>query len=1165
MPKYAATTKIGKMKKYLYIGQINHNQMKRVALLFAVIAASVLSFSSCEKATVLSVDQQLLTFNESGGSQIIALTANKPWTASSDQGWCKVTPSAGEDAANSRISINCDPNTTYDTRYCNITFTCAELTKTVSVTQDESEGMLISQTDFDISNEAQQVSVEVKANVKFSVAVDDACKSWIRHSATKGLTMSTVILDISKNEDYDGREGRVTISQTDGSLFSTIKIRQSQNNGLFITTSEYELSNESHQLSIEVKSNINFEVSSGASWIKYVETKSLNTSFIVLDIEANQDYDKREGKVIVKQKGGGLEGMITIKQDQNYGLLISKTEYDLSNVAQTIDVEIKHNVDFDVVIPADCKGWISKVNTKGLETSTLTFSVAKNESYNNREGSITFKQKNGPLSGTVKVTQAQTDSIQVEKELYTIDHKGGNVEVNVKANVDYESTVEDAAKDWLSVVGTKAMDPSKITLSVIANESEQPREGKVYVKQPNGSAETSFTVKQTGKNTITAAFHDFAASSVGDTFVIDVESTVEIEVVIPKDATWLTQVTTKAATTKTLTFQVATNKMAKARVATVQFVNQKEGLSDTVRVEQNPVNVPISNEILYTSTDGSIVTPFQADAFGSTIVSNTVIDGKGSIRFEKPLKLMGEKAFYNRLNLKSIVLPEGLVEIRGSAFDNCIWMETITLPLTITTLGNSVFRNCRSVVFINLPSITGGIPHESFMGCSNLQTVVLPTSLSGDIGTSAFSQCSSLLSIVIPNGVRSLGSYAFYRCSSLSSIRVPEGVEEISWDCFRECTKLKEITLPSTLTSIGDAVFNSCVSIKEIKLPDGLTELGGGVFQDCTNLSGIEIPDGVAQIKASSFSSCVNLTSIKLPSHLTKLDLYALDRTGLKSVSIPNSVIEIGPCAFEECKQLETVSLSSAITTISNNTFAGCSALKTITLHEGLLSIEKEAFSGCESLTSIKIPASVNNLGSGVFGGCKKLASANIPTGIRVLQAGLFQSCSSLKSIEIPNSIERIEDRVFYSCEELTSIKIPESVLYIGNDVFRDCHSLTSANIPKGITSISAGLFWGCTSLKTIEIPNSIERIGEWAFSGCKSLTAIVIPEKVTFLGTNVFHSCIGLTKATVLPKTPPTCENNGAFYNTNECPIYVPKTSVETYKKTGFWKEWAHRIQAIP
>ena len=561
--------------------------MKRFFLFvpFALIMAFVLL--SCEKETILSVDQQLLTFTESGGSQILSLTANKPWTVSSDQSWCKVTPTAGEEAASSRISVNCDPNTTYDTRYCNITFTCAELVKTVSVTQEESDGMLISPTEFDLSNDAQQVSIEVKANVKFTVAVDDACKSWIRHSATKGLTTSTVILDISKNEDYDGREGHVTISQTDGSLFSTIKIKQSQNNGLFITTPEYELSNESHQLSVEVKSNINFEVTSGASWIKYVETRSLNTSFIVLDIEANQDYDKREGKVIVKQKGGGLEGVITVKQDQNYGLIITQTEYQLNNEAQTIDVEIKHNVEFDVVIPADCKGWISKVTTKGLETNTMTFSIAKNDTYDNREGSITFKQKNGSLSATVKVVQAQTDGIQVEKESYSIDAEGGTIEVNFKANVEVDVVSQD---DWIKLVDTKALNPYVFSLNIEANESNVERKGSVQIKQKNGDLAVLITIIQKQKDELIVTPKEFNLTNLEQTIDIGVKSNCGFKVIIPDEAKgWISvQSNTQnpSLTESMVVLAISKNEAYLSREASVVIEQVDGALTETIKVTQ---------------------------------------------------------------------------------------------------------------------------------------------------------------------------------------------------------------------------------------------------------------------------------------------------------------------------------------------------------------------------------------------------------------------------------------------------------------------------------------------------------------------------------------------------------------------------------------------------
>lgn len=1138
--------------------------MKRVAFLLAVIAASLVFFSSCEKETVLSVDQQLLTFTDSGGSQILSLTANKPWTVSSDQSWCKVTPTAGEEADNSRISVNCDTNTTYDTRYCNITFTCAEIVKTVSVAQDESDGMLISPTEFDLSNDAQQVSVEVKANVKFSVAVDDACKSWIRHSATKGLTTSTVILDISKNEDYDGREGRVTISQTDGSLFSTIKIRQSQNNGLFITTPEYELSNESHQLSVEVKSNVSFEVASGASWIKYVETKSLNTSFIVLDIEANQDYDKREGKVIVKQKGGGLEDMITIKQDQNYGLLISKTEYELSNEAQAIDVEVKHNVEFDVIIPADCKGWISKVTTKGLETNTMTFSIAKNDTYDNRQGSITFKQKNGSLSGTVKVVQAQTDGIQVEKEAYSIDSKGGSIEVNVKANVDYETTIDDTAKDWISVVSTKTLNPSKITLSVAVNEDEQSREGKVYVKQSNGSAETSFIVKQVGKNTITAAFHDFAASSVGDSFSVDVESTVEFDVVIPKDATWVTQITTKAPTTKTLSFQVATNKTTKSRVATIQFVNTKEGLSDTIRVEQPQINTPLNNEILYVSTDGSKVTPYQSGAFNTTMVIDTLVDWKGSIRFKDPLETIGDKAFYNRANLQNVILPEGLKRIGESAFDNCIHLEAVSLPSSATEMGHRVFQNCRALKTVKLPQEIKVIYEGLFSGCSSLEsmvipenvsrmhgyvfkdckalkTVTLPSSLTNGIESYTFYGCTNLTSIQLPNGITYLDQYVFQNCSSLESIEIPEGVESIGWDCFWSCAKLKEVKLPSSLITIGSSVFRECKSLMSVTIPEGVTSIGNSLFKGCTNLSSINLPEGITVLPSSIFSECGKLSSIEIPKGVTSIEEYAFEKCiGLSSLVLPEGVVSLGDYVFSDCTNLENVNLPKGLSRIPTRAFSECTELNKVTIPQGVTSIGICAFVGCNALTSIVVPEGVEIIEDQAFVNCKKLAEIQLPNTLKTIGFNTFGSCG-LKSIIIPDSVTSIGGWAFTSCEYLETVKMSDNVSVIKEITFNGCRKLKAINLPKATTEIQYSAFNFCESLDSIEIPEKVSSIGEYAFTGCR-----------------------GLKQVKVLPTTPPKCDKSGFLDDTNDCPILVPKASLGTYQKAENWKEYASRMKGF-
>ena len=466
--------------------------MKRVFLIFAFLS---LILASCEQPTILSVSQTALSFENSGGNQSVMLTANKPWSASSNQSWCKVSPSGGEEATGSRISFSCDANTTYDARNATVTITCAELTKQIAISQATNNGLLVSQTSYELTKAAQQLNIQVQANVKFSVEVDNGCKDWVKYNSTKGLTTSTVVLDIAENKTYDSREGKVTIKQDGGNLSSTVTIKQSQLEGLFITTPEYTLSNEKHTLTVEVSTNVEFDVKPEADWVKYVQTKGLNTKQIVLQVEENDTYVKRETKVNVKQKNGDLSGTITIKQDEKYGFVVTQTEYNLTDEAQTIKVEVKYNVAFEVVIPDDCKDWIKQVSTKALNSKTYTFSIAKNETYDNREGSITFKQKDGPLGATVSIRQEREDGLFVTKSDFEISQESQTVIVEVKANVDYEARSQ---VDWISVVSTKGLQSSQITLSVDENPGEEAREGIVSVMQKGGGLTGTITIKQEG-------------------------------------------------------------------------------------------------------------------------------------------------------------------------------------------------------------------------------------------------------------------------------------------------------------------------------------------------------------------------------------------------------------------------------------------------------------------------------------------------------------------------------------------------------------------------------------------------------------------------------------------------------------------------------------------
>ena len=82
------------------------------------------------------------------------------------------------------------------------------------------------------------------------------------------------------------------------------------------------------------------------------------------------------------------------------------------------------------------------------------------------------------------------------------------------------------------------------------------------------------------------------------------------------------------------------------------------------------------------------------------------------------------------------------------------------------------------------------------------------------------------------------------------------------------------------------------------------------------------------------------------------------------------------------------------------------------------------------------------------------------------------------------------------------------------------------------------------------------------AFANNKKIKSVTIPDTVTGVLGSAFRNCTNLESVTVYATTPPSL-GNWPFDDTNDCPIYVPSGSVNTYKSA--WPGYASRIQSIP
>lgn len=294
-----------------------------------------------------------------------------------------------------------------------------------------------------------------------------------------------------------------------------------------------------------------------------------------------------------------------------------------------------------------------------------------------------------------------------------------------------------------------------------------------------------------------------------------------------------------------------------------------------------------------------------------------------------------------------------------------------------------------------------------------------------------------------------------------------------------------------------------------------------------------------------------------VPSNLSE---WAYDDNGMvKSITYTAETIPVSAYSFSK---LTDATIKSSVTSIGNGAFISSGQMSGLTIENGVISIGDVAFRYCTSLTSIDIPNSVTSIGIGAFANCNGLTSVTIQSGITSISNQVFQFCNSLTRITIPNSVTSIGNNAFQGCSGLTSMVIPDTVTSVGNALFIDCGNLTACTIGSGITNaLSNDTFKSCNKLSHVEINvNLPERFLQVA----TNLTEVVVGSNVTSIGRYNFYGRAKLTSVTILATTPPALAANNEFYNTNNCPIYVPAASVDAYKSATNWSNYADRIQAI-
>ena len=530
-----------------------------------------------------------------------------------------------------------------------------------------------------------------------------------------------------------------------------------------------------------------------------------------------------------------------------------------------------------------------------------------------------------------------------------------------------------------------------------------------------------------------------------------------------------------------------------------------------------------------------------------------------------PVVEIGERAFYNCINLTSIEFPDSISVIGDSAFLGCdklihvyigdigawcsiafenetanplyyaesLWtdgeqIDELVIPAGVTSIGKYAFSNYIKLKSVTFPDSFYNVGSNAFYGCTGLTAVYTgsvaawcsirfenrysnPSYYAGVI----YIDGKAVSELVIPEGVGIIGDYAFVNNRSLISVKIAKDITYIGVNAFYDCSNLKNVYIEDIAAwctiqfddnplEYASNLYVDNELIEKLVIPEGVTSIVGGAFQNCANLVEVEISSGVTSIGSSAFINCINLTDVK----------------------ISDSVTDIGSSAFSGCTSLVRVNIPSGLESIEGSIFKNCSSLSEIDLPNGITSIGASAFSGCSSLSSIVIPEGVTTIGGSVFSGCSSLSSIVIPEGVTIIGGSAFSGCSSLSSIVIPEGVTTIGGSAFSKCSSLTSIEMPKSLSRVMNSAFSGCTNLKEVHIKDlaswceiDFSSSSNPLYYGGdlyingTLIENLTIPEEITGIGNNAFVGCGSLKSVVFSDGVERINTGVFRNCVNLTK----------------------------------------------------
>ncbi len=351
---------------------------------------------------------------------------------------------------------------------------------------------------------------------------------------------------------------------------------------------------------------------------------------------------------------------------------------------------------------------------------------------------------------------------------------------------------------------------------------------------------------------------------------------------------------------------------------------------------------------------------------------------------EYTVACIDKQAFKGANGIRSIVVPETVTEISGSAFSECTGLKKLVITGN-PTVGSSVVYKCSNLEYLEIPAEAKTNLLLWFQSSvDDSKTYALPaTNLtvkfsegSETIPDNFFKGISAdtpVQKLVLPRSLTSIGnqSDSFEKVVSFEAVQggsfsVVDGVlfsDEGTTLCYYPVhLKNETLVIGDSVVKVGGIMKNPY--LKTVVIGQNVAELSEEIFTDCTALESVTFKGSLKVIPRLAFDGCEALTSFTFPEGLETIGSEAFRHSGLLEVIIPDSVTTVGDSAFYSVP-VKRIYIPAHLTDFfdknkghSDLSWGFFGALETVT-YSGSIPLDKLTFYGVRQLKEAYLTVTV--------------------------------------------------------------------------------------------------------------------------------------------------------------------------------------------------------------